>query len=60
MALDVEDLLKLVLVLVIVWLVVEIATGILWSAIGIVTGPLKGIIGVVIVVLIVLWLTDNL
>ncbi|QZP36307.1 DUF7554 family protein [Halobaculum magnesiiphilum] len=60
MALDVEDLLKIVLLLVIVWLVVEIVTGVLDFTIWLIAGPLKGLIGVVIVVLIVLWLTDNL
>jgi len=60
MELDVEDLLKIVLLLVIVWLGVEIVTGVLGFAIGLIAGPLKGILGVLIVVLIVLWLTDSL
>ncbi|WP_415379312.1 hypothetical protein [Halosimplex sp. TS25] len=54
--LDVETLLKIVLVLVVVWIAIEI----LDAAISMVLGPLKPVFGLVIVVLIVLWLLDRI
>lgn len=58
-AVDVEDLLKIVLVLVIVWLVLEIAGEILSITLGLL-GPLRPLIGLVVIVLIVLWLVDRI
>ena len=55
-AIEVETLLKIVLVLVIVWLALEILGGV----IRFVLGPLPEIVGLVIVVLIVLWLLDRI
>ncbi|GCF13730.1 MULTISPECIES: DUF7554 family protein [Haloarcula] len=57
--LDVDTLLKVVLVLIVIWLgleVLETAVGLL----GWLLGPLQPILGVVLVVLIVLWLLDRL
>ncbi|ELZ76989.1 hypothetical protein C455_14417 [Haloferax larsenii JCM 13917] len=56
---EVEDLLKLVLVLVVVWLALEI----LGEVLGLFTallGPFRPILGLVVVVLIVLWLLDQI
>lgn len=58
-ALEVEDLLKLILVLVVVWIALEIVGEILHVLTGIVR-LVPPLLGVVVVVLIVLWLTDNL
>ena len=55
-ALEVETLLKVILVLVVVWLALEIVGGI----VRFVLGPLPEIVGLVIVVLIVLWLLDRI
>lgn len=58
-AIDVEDLLKVVLVLVVVWLALEIVGEI----VGVFTallGPLRPLLGVLVVVLIVLWFLDYL
>lgn len=55
-AIEVETLLKVILVLVIVWLALEILGGV----IRFVLGPLPEIVGLVIVVLIVLWLLDRI
>lgn len=52
--LEVEDLLKIVLVLVAVWVALEIVD----LALGMLFGPLKPLMGVVIFVLIVLWFLD--
>ncbi|MUV56677.1 hypothetical protein SAMN04487947_0148 [Halogeometricum rufum] len=56
---DVEDLLKLILVLVVVWLVLEIVGGVL-GILGHLLGPLRPLLGLVVVALIVLWLLDRL
>lgn len=56
---DVEDLLKLVLVLVVVWLLVEILGGVFGLLRG-VFGLLPDLLGVIILVLIVLWLLDRI
>lgn len=55
-ALEVETLLKVVLVLVVVWLALEVVGGV----VRLVLGPLPEIIGLLVVVLIVLWLLDRL
>jgi hypothetical protein len=52
--LEVEDLLKLVLVLVIVYIAVDL----LFEIIGFVFGPLSNLVGLVIIVLIVAWFLD--
>lgn len=56
---EVDDLLKIVLGLVIVWLVLEVL-GALLSITGMVFRMLPQLLGIAIVVLIVLYLTDNL
>ncbi|MGZ0747033.1 MULTISPECIES: DUF7554 family protein [unclassified Haloparvum] len=56
---DVDTLLKIVLGLVIVWLVLEVL-GALLSITGMVFRMLPQLLGIAIVVLIVLYLTDNL
>ena len=56
--LDVDDLLKIVLALVILWLLLEIV-GTLLSITMTVFNALPTLIGLAIVVLIVLWLTDR-
>ncbi|MDS0296042.1 DUF7554 family protein [Halogeometricum luteum] len=57
--LDVEDLLRLVLVLVVVWLVLEIVGGVLGILAGLL-GPLRPLLGIAVVALIVLWLLDRI
>lgn len=56
---DVDTLLQIVLGLVIVWLVLEVL-GALLSITGMVFRMLPQLLGIAIVVLIVLYLTDNL
>ena len=56
---EVEDLLKVVLALVVVWLVIEILDTVLGLTLALL-GPLRPVVGLVIVVLIVLWLVDML
>jgi hypothetical protein len=58
-AVDVEDLLKLVLVLVLVWLALEIVGEVFDVFFGLL-GFLPNILGLVVVVLIVLWLLDRI
>lgn len=58
-AIEVETLLKIVLVLVVVWLVLEIVGEILQLTLGLL-GFLPELIGLAVVVLIVLWLLDRL
>jgi hypothetical protein len=53
-ALEVEDLLKVVLVLVIVYIAVDVA----FEVIGFVFGPLSNLVGLVIIALIVAWFLD--
>ena len=55
-AIEVETLLKIILVLVVVWLALRIVG----EVVRFVLGPLPEVIGVVIVVLIVLWLLDRI
>lgn len=57
--LEVEDLLKIVLVLVVIWLGLEVAGEILDITLGLL-GPLRPLVGLVVLVLIVLWLADRL
>lgn len=57
--LDVEDLLKIVLALVVLWLLLEIAEVVLSITFSLFSA-IPTIIGIAIVVLIVLWLTDNI
>ena len=56
---DVESLLRIVLLLVVVWIVLEIVSEVL-GILGFVLGPLRPLLGIAVVVLIVLWLTDRL
>ncbi|MFB6106528.1 MAG: hypothetical protein ABEJ70_06115 [Halobacteriaceae archaeon] len=58
-ALTVEDLLKVVLALVAVWLVLEILDTVLGMALA-VLGWLRPLLGLLVVALIVLWLVDRL
>ena len=56
---DAEDLLKIILVLVLVWIALEIVGEI----VGVFTallGPFRPLLGLIVVVLIVLWLLDRL
>jgi len=55
-ALDVEDLLKIILVLVVVWLVLQI----LGEALHTITALVGPILGLVIAALIILWLLDRI
>jgi hypothetical protein len=57
--LDVEDLLKIVLVLVVVWLVLEVIGGFL-DILGWILGPLQPLVGLAVLALIVLWLLDRI
>ena len=56
---DVETLLKVVLVLVVIWLALEIVGGIL-DILSWILGPLRPLVGLLILALIVLWLLDRL
>jgi hypothetical protein len=57
---DVEDLLKLVLVLVVVWLALEVLDTIFDLLFGGLVAILRPLIGLLVVALIVLWLLDRL
>lgn len=52
--LDVETLLKLVLVLVIVWIAVDIVSELLFELLG----PFRPLVGLLIIALIVVWWLD--
>ncbi|ADE03536.1 MULTISPECIES: DUF7554 family protein [Haloferax] len=56
---DVEDLLKIILLLVLVWLVLEIIGEVL-GLFGALLGPLQPLLGLVVAALIVLWLLDRI
>ena len=56
---EVEDLLKIILLLVVVWIALEIVVMII-GTIGWLLGPLQPLLGLVILALIVLWLLDRL
>ncbi|KAB1192858.1 hypothetical protein GJR96_05125 [Haloferax sp. MBLA0076] len=58
-ALEVDDLLKLVLVLVLIWLVLEIIGEILGLFTALL-GPFRPLLGLVVAALIVLWLLDRI
>jgi len=53
-ALDAEDLLKIVLVLVVIWVAVEI----LEELLSLLLGPVVPLIGLLVVTVIVLWFLD--
>ncbi|WP_255198368.1 DUF7554 family protein [Halorarius litoreus] len=53
---DAEDLLKVILVLVIIWIGLEI----LGEIVGFLFGPFSSILGLVVIVLIVLFLLDRI
>ena len=55
-ALDVDDLLKIILVLVIVWLAISVLEDVL----GLLFGPLSSVVGLVLLVVLVLWYFDYL
>lgn len=55
-ALEAEDLLKIILVLVIVWIVVEIVDQVVTTLLG----PFRPLLGLLILALIVLWLLDRI
>ena len=57
--LEVETLLKIVLVLVVVWLVVEIVTEVLGFLVGLLW-VLRPLLGLLVIGLIVLWLLDRI
>ena len=56
---EVESLLRIILVLVIIWMVLEVIGGIL-GILGELLGPLRPLVGLLVVALLVLWLTDRL
>lgn len=58
-SLDVESLLKLVLVLVVIWIALEIVGEVFGALFGL-FGLFRPVIGLCIVVLIVLWLLDRI
>ncbi|MFB6360364.1 MAG: hypothetical protein ABEH59_03485 [Halobacteriales archaeon] len=53
-ALDTDDLLKIVLVLVIVWLAIEVLSEFL----QLVFGPLSSVVGLILLVVLLLWYFD--
>ena len=58
-AIDVDTLLKVLLVLVIVWIGLEVV-GELLGLLGWLLGPLQPLLGIVIIILIILYLTGRL
>jgi len=56
----VEDLLRVLLVLVIAWVGLQLLTDVLAELLGPLYGTLKPVVGVVVLVLVVLWLLDRL
>lgn len=58
-ALEAEDLLKIILVLVVIWIGVEIVGEII-GAFADLLGPFRPLLGLLIVALIVLWLLDRI
>jgi uncharacterized membrane-anchored protein len=59
---EAEDLLKVVLVLVVIWIALEVlgaAVGLVGTTLNVLFGPLSSIIGLVVVALIVLWFFDK-
>ncbi len=53
-ALDIDDLLKIILLLVIVWLVIEVLSEFL----GLLFGPLSSVVGVILLIVLVAWYFD--
>lgn len=58
-AIDVEDLLKIILILVIIWIGLEIVGQVVETGLELL-GPFRPLIGLLILVLIVLWLIDRI
>jgi len=56
---EVETLLKIILVLILVWLVLEVVD-LVFDILGALLAPFTGIIGLIIAALIVLWLLDRI
>ena len=56
---DVESLLRIILILVVIWIILEVVGGIL-GILGELLGPLRPLLGLLVVALLVLWLTDRL
>lgn len=56
---DADDLLKIILALVVLWLVVEVLGGIL-DIIGWLLGPFRGLFGLIVIILIILYLLDRI
>lgn len=52
--LDIDDLLKIILALVIIWLVIEILSEFL----GLIFGPLSSVVGLILLIVLVLWYFD--
>ncbi|MFB6087065.1 MAG: hypothetical protein ABEJ85_00975 [Haloarculaceae archaeon] len=57
--LEVETLLKIILVLVVIWIGLKIVEE-FFEALDFLLGPLQPFIGLILVVLIILWLLDEL
>ncbi len=55
---DIDDLLKVILALVVVVLVLEILESVVSIAVGLL-GPFRWVLGLVVVALVVLWLLDR-
>jgi hypothetical protein len=58
-AIDVDTLLKVILVLVLIWIALEIFETIVDTSLALL-GPFRPLLGLVIVALIILWLLDKL
>lgn len=58
-SIGIETLLKVILVLVLVWIVLEILETLVNTSLALL-GPFRPLLGLVIVILIVLWLLDKL
>lgn len=58
--LDVDDLLRILLVLVVIWLALELITELLSLMLGPVFAIVKPLVGAVVLGLIVLWLLDRI
>lgn len=56
---EVDSLVKIVLLLVIVWIALEIVSEFVFSLLGLL-GPLRPIVGLLILAVVVWWLYDNL
>ncbi len=57
--LDVDTLIKLILVLVVIWLALNIVEEFVGAVAGIL-GPIPDVIGLIIVLILVLWLLDRI